>query len=223
MAIGTALAIAAGASALGGYASSKAQKKAAKRAAATSQQVTNQNNALAREIYDKNNANLQPFMGRGNQAGAARNALLGLGDSALPGSETLSNQRAAFDNFRNSTGYEFRIGEGMKALDTGFSMAGARRSGARDKAAMRYGQNFGSNEFGNYMGYLGQQENLGFNAANSLANGGTNFANQVMANNSQNGTNQANAAFARANATNTFWSGLGGGAGLLLGSSFGGR
>lgn len=56
-----------------------AQKKAANKAADTSLQVAQQNNALARDIYGQNTARLDPFAARGNVAGNAIMELLGYG------------------------------------------------------------------------------------------------------------------------------------------------
>lgn len=55
-----------------------AQKKAAKQAADTSLQVANQNNALARYVYDQNRGVLDPYVQRGNAAGGVLNQMLGL-------------------------------------------------------------------------------------------------------------------------------------------------
>lgn len=57
----------------------KAQKSAAKSANATAQATNTANNALALDIYGKNTALLSPYSDRGNKAGTAINALLGLG------------------------------------------------------------------------------------------------------------------------------------------------
>lgn len=54
------------------------QKKAAKSAGDTSLQVANQNNALARYIYDQNRGALAPYVQRGNAAGGVLNGMLGL-------------------------------------------------------------------------------------------------------------------------------------------------
>jgi hypothetical protein len=270
MAIGTAAAIGLGVAGVGSALSASSNKKAASKAANVSQQNNTENNALAREIYGKNQQVLSPFMERGNAAGDAINALLGiapaqtqqtqrtqpnafsqfvgspnaftpfggagspysLGDYAGLGrdffdarSYTMSNtlaptvaqtgvtqptteqeilssadqQNAAFDSFRNSTGYQFRLGEGMDSLNSGFAASGMLQSGARDRAAMEYGQNFASNEFGNYMNALGLQQSVGAGSASSLAGVGQNYASQVINSNNQNAANQANAALVRGN------------------------
>jgi hypothetical protein len=65
MAIGTMAALGIGGLLLGGAGSflgSKSANKAAKSAAATQQNVATQNNALARDIYGKNESYLAPFL-----------------------------------------------------------------------------------------------------------------------------------------------------------------
>jgi hypothetical protein len=79
MAIGTMAAIGLGAAALGGAMSSRSQSKAASKAADTSMQVAQSNNALAQNIYNQNSATLSPYVNRGNVAGNALNDFLGFG------------------------------------------------------------------------------------------------------------------------------------------------
>lgn len=184
----------AGAGAIGAAAiGSKAQKKAAKAASQAQTQAASQNNALQREIYDRNTANLAPFMSRGNIAGETYNALLGLGGDA-------NAARSAFDTFRGSTGYDFRVKEGQNALTS--SLAGSRilQSGAAAKALERFRQGTASDEFGRYLGYLGNQQGIGLSGANALAGVGTNFANAVSANNQNAADATSNAALIRGQA-----------------------
>lgn len=84
MAIGTLTAIGLAAGVGGSLLSSHSQNKAASKAADTSLQVSQQNNALAQQIYGQNQQALSPFMQRGNAAGDTLNAFLGLGSPAAP-------------------------------------------------------------------------------------------------------------------------------------------
>lgn len=255
MAIGTLAAIGLGAAGVGSFLGGKSAKKAATKAADTSLQVANQNNALASDIYGQNQQALSPYMARGNVAGDQMNAMLGLGggfqapqgaqtayggagapnsmmslySGANPGGAPMGlaqqdrpvqqgpqygvpasrpNPGDPFEVFRNSTGYQFRLGQGMDALNSGYAGAGTLQSGAAMKAAQEYGQNFASNEFGNYMGYLGNQQGVGLSGASALAGVGQNYANSVMTNNNNAGTAVANAALARG-ANNPFANTLG--------------
>lgn len=266
---------------------SKAQRKAANKAAQAATDNTAANNALAREIYGQNKATLSPFVNTGTQASGAINALLGLGGPAPvvgapqtnagtsptgsylpPGSSlwrgqngvwngeplsgltygndmllngmpaanlntTLVNTTAApvqnpqqqyenaFDNYRKSTGYQFRLGEGTRALDNSYASRGVGQSGAAAKAALNYGQNIASGEFGNYLNALMAQQGVGLSAAGAQAGVSTNFVNQTTANNNNQASALANAAIAKGNATGNMWSGIANGIGGLFGSSFG--
>ncbi len=283
MAVGSA--IIGGALALGGSVlSSKSNKKAAQSAADTSQANNAANNALAREIYGKNQQVLSPFVNRGNAAGNQINALLGIGGgqpAAAPTPNALSQfrggvsptdyyglnsggfrgagsfltgtlsgydpvdssfstprpqntlapassigvsagqaQNDAFDTFRNSTGYQFRLGEGLDALNSGFAGSGTLQSGDAMRSAIEYGQNFASNEFGNYLNALGSQQAVGAGTASSLAGVGQNFAGTVINSNNQNAANVANAQLVQG-ANNPFANALGTIGGTILGGGFG--
>jgi hypothetical protein len=178
----------AGAGAIGAAAiGSSANKKAAQTAANSAQHAADQNALLQREIYGQNKETLSPFVGSGTQAGGRINALLGLGGDARAAGE-------AFDAYRGSTGYDFRVSEGNRALNTGYAARGLLNSGAAQKAALQYGQGLASQEFGNYLGALGNQQNVGLSAGNALAGVGTNFANSMSANNNALAGAQGNAA-----------------------------
>lgn len=130
----------------------------------------------------------------------------------------------AFDTFRNSTGYQFRLGEGMNALNTGYAAKGLLNSGAAQKAAIKYGQDYGSGEFGNYLGYLGNQQGLGLAGASALAGVGQGYANNMTAINNNSANAAAANAQARAQNTNSLLGNLSSSFGMGLGamSSFGG-
>lgn len=259
-------------SAIGNIVGAKSNRKAAKQVAADSRATNEANNALAREVYGQNRDILNPYVQRGNAAGNAMNALLGLGGAqpiaqpttqpnafaqfagsgygepgimpsgapvqtwggqappmGMQGGMGTPQQAAdsAFDIFRNSTGYQFRLGEGMNALNSGYAAAGTLQSGAAMRDAVRYGQDYASNEFGNYMGYLGNQQGVGLGAGSALAGVGQNYVNTISSNNNIANANIANANLARA--ANNPWAiglqGIGQAAqqvgGFALGGGFG--
>ena len=98
-----------------------------------------------------------------------------------PGVQPGITQNQAFDNFRNSTGYQFRLGEGMNALNSQYAGAGAIKSGAAMRDAVQFGQNSASNEFGNYLNALGNQQATGLQAGSAAAGVGVNVANRIGA------------------------------------------
>lgn len=116
--------------------------------------------------------------------------------------------QSAWDQFRNSTNYNFRLGEGMNALNSGWAGAGALQSGAAMKDAIRYGQNFGSNELNNYLALVQGQQALGAGAASSLAGVGNDFLSSVTANNRASADAQSNAALLRGQANQQMYGGI---------------
>ncbi len=54
-------------------------------------------------------------------------------------------------SFTASPGYQFRLGEGVNALQRGAAAKGNLLSGATQKALTRYGQDYGSNEYQNWL------------------------------------------------------------------------
>lgn len=254
MAIGTLAAIGLAVGAVGSVISSKNAKSAANNASNVAANTARDNNATALNIYGQNKATLSPYVDRGNAAGGAINALLGLGGSpaqpatqglptgqpntmaqyygdngsygdfsgpglqrfagmfgrpggaytppgtgtpATPGQTSQAAASAAFDQFRGSTGYQFRLGEGNRGVNSAYAGAGTIKSGDAMRAIADYNQNFASNEFGNYLGALGNQQGVGMQGAGALAGVSTNYGNNVQANNNSAGTAAANAALAK--------------------------
>jgi len=54
-------------------------------------------------------------------------------------------------DFEKSPGYEFRLAEGQRALESSASARGGALSGAAVKGAMRYGQDFATNDYDNFL------------------------------------------------------------------------
>jgi hypothetical protein len=132
--------------------------------------------------------------------GEGRNLPMTGGTQGMPGVSAADAQAAAeqgFANFRNSTGYDFRVKQGMNALNSGYAGAGTIKSGAAIKGAVDYGQGMASQEFWNYLGALGTQQGLGLKAASAQAGVGGDYANNLGAIYMQNGENQANNALLR--------------------------
>jgi hypothetical protein len=221
------------AGAIGGAAISSS---GAKSAANTAAQASANNNALAADIYSKNTANETPFMQSGQQANSTLQALLGLGGqqtqqysqgqwnpitgqyipgAPTPGQSNADAANAAFNQFTNSDGYQFRLNQGLNAVNTNYATHGALQSGAALKGLNDYAQGQASNEFGKYVGYLQNQQGVGLSATNALAGVGTNYVGQVSSNNN----NAANVAGAAAQSSANAWSnGLTGALGALTGS-----
>ena len=66
-------------------------------------------------------------------------------------------------------GYQFRLQQGQKALETSASARGGLLGGAATKAALQYGQGFASNEYGNAWNRLMQQRQQQYGMLAGLA------------------------------------------------------
>lgn len=121
------------------------------------------------------------------------------GTPGTPAGNSADAARAAFEQFRNSTGYQFRLGQGMDALNSGYAGARTVKSGAAMKGVADYGQNMASQEFGNYLAMLGNQQSLGASAASAQAGVSQNMGNSLANIYTNQGENLANAALAKSN------------------------
>jgi len=122
---------------------------ASKKAASTQAAATDRAGELQREMFQEQNRLQEPFRQGGM---AAQNKLLTY--FGLPGgTEGADYGKYARDfgmaDFTADPGYNFRMGEGMKALERQAAARGGLISGGALKAAQRYGQDFASNEFTN--------------------------------------------------------------------------
>jgi hypothetical protein len=149
---------------------------------------------------------------QGNYGGALPGTVPGYAPQPVPGAITASVQpqtaQSAWDQFRNSSNYQFRLGEGMNALNSGWAGAGALQSGAAMRDAIRYGQNFASNELNNYLSLLQGQQALGAGSASSLAGVGNDFLSSVTANNRMSADALSNAALLRGQANQNMFGGI---------------
>lgn len=240
MAIGTTAAIL-GSAVIGGVGSAIASgnnKKAAQQATTAQTNAANQNNALQASIYNQNKGILAPYAQSGYGANQQINALLGIptnsagtayigdqgqysgqgsGVPAAQGAAPAMTAQQGFQNYQNSTGYQFRLNQGQNALGANWLARGLGKSGAAAKSVMSFGQGIASDEFGNYLNALGHQQNVGLSAGSALAGVGQTYAGQVSNNNNQSASAIANGAIARANNNNALWGNLAGTAGYALG------
>lgn len=162
---------------------------------------------LQREMFDEAKKNYAPYQ----QYSGSANIL-----SRLYG---LDGQPADMSAFTASPGYQFRLGEGQKALESSAAARGGLFSGAAGKAMQNYGQNAASQEFDNYINRLFGMSQMGQNAAAGISGAGQNFANSSSNILGTMGQNQANAKISQANAIGNI---AGQGVGAVMGG-FGGE
>ena len=181
---------------------------------------SNANNQLASSGQAASNAALTGYRyatGAGNQyiqpyqanGVAANNSIAQLLGQAPITSQTQNG----FNNYLNSTGYNFQLQQGTNALASQGSASGLLQSGGAAKALTQYGQNLASTNFNNYLSQLSGLSGAGQNATGSVVNAGT-YGGGAAANAlTQTGIQQAGAQQAQ-------MSSLGTGIGSLLGGIF---
>jgi hypothetical protein len=119
---------------------SKTQAGAAEKAADVQKQVVDQQTALQREMFERTREDQAPFRTAGYNALAEMQRTAG----NVPGAF-----KFGAGDFTADPGYAFRLSEGQKALDRQAAARGGLISGGALKAATRFGQDMGSQEYGN--------------------------------------------------------------------------
>ena len=136
------MALAIGGSALLGASASKS-------AANTQAAATDRAGELQKQMFEEQNRLQEPFRQGGM---AAQNKLLtyfGLPGGAEGADFGRYTRDFGAQDFQQDPGYAFRLAEGQKALDRQAAARGGLISGGALKAAQRYGQDMGSQEFQN--------------------------------------------------------------------------
>lgn len=154
-----------------------------------------QNNALQSQIYNSNKDLAQPYITGGNNAETALQGFLGLGG------DPAATQKA-FDNYLNSTGYQFNLNQGLDAAEQSAAAKGLLNSGATFKALDQFGTGLADRYGQQYVGNLQNLTDTGQRAAGSLTGAGQSYANAVSGNNNNAATVSGNAAIAGAANTN---------------------
>jgi hypothetical protein len=122
---------------------------AAKSAAETQAQSAREANELLYKMYQEQKGLQEPFRGAGITAQNRLLDLLGLSKNA--GAEGFGRYAKDFgmSDFTADPGYAFRLAEGQKTLERNAAARGGLISGGALKAATRYGQDMGSQEYQN--------------------------------------------------------------------------
>lgn len=174
------------------------QSNAATEAANTSAAANDRALALQQRMYEENVARQAPWLQAGQ---GALNKLTAAVDYTPFGMK----------QFQADPGYAFRLGEGQKALERSAAARGGLISGGALKAATRYGQEMGSQEYQNafnrygaererMLGPLQSLAGVGQSTANYLGNAGQSYGTSAGNLYSATGENQGNALMAGANA-----------------------
>jgi len=123
--------------------------KGASDAASTQAAAADRAAALQKEMFDKQMELNKPYREAGITGQNRLMELLGLG--ANTGAEGYGRYGRDFSmaDYQADPGYAFRLSEGQKAIDRSAAARGGTQSGAALRAATRYGQEMGSQEYGN--------------------------------------------------------------------------
>lgn len=139
--------------------------------------------ALTGYNYLNGNSNINTAETNGTAAANAQAGTIGNISSLLSSNGT---QSPAFQNYLNSTGYNFQLQQGSNAITGNAASKGLLNSGATGKALVGYGQNLGSSAFQNYLGDQGSLAGLqggvatqGLNAAQLVGQAGTTGGNNA--------------------------------------------
>ena len=184
----TATVAAVGGSLVSGYLGSESAEDAAY---AQSQASTNAT-AEQRRQFNLMRSDTAPY----REAGSAAIGRLG-GLYGLPGYDSASPESI----LSQTPGYQFRLSEGNKALDR-FQSAGRITGGRALKEAMRYGQDYASGEYGNYLQGLFNLTGQGSSSVNTATQAGQNAASNIGQYNLAAGQGQAAGAIGGASAWN---------------------
>jgi len=210
---------------------------ASDRAAELQRETAKEQLALQQRMYEEGIARQQPYYQAGTNALAQMQAQYANMPAAFTGQVDLTQD----------PGYAFRLKEGQQALERSAAARGGLISGGALKAAQRYGQEMGSQEYGNAYnraltrynadvnrestGYnrLAAMSGVGQTAANTIGTAGQNYATGAgniagtMASNvgniyNQQGVNQGNALLAGSQARASSYGDIA----KLYGQTFGG-
>ncbi len=113
------------------------------------------------------------------------------GETSLNTDSPSGDAAYARDNFLASPGYQWRLGEGAKALDRSAASKGMLLSGAQTKGLTDFNQNEASGEWTNYIGNLFKLSGQGAASAGATNNANTSALNAGNALNFQGDMGQA--------------------------------
>ena len=161
----------------------KTQAGAAAQASDVQKQVADQQVALQREMFEKTREDQAPYRTAGYNALAEMQRTAGNVPSAF---------KFGAGDYQADPGYAFRLAEGQKTLDRQAAARGGLISGSALRAAQRYGQEMGSQEFGNAYNRYRQNRQDQLDPLMYAMTGGTNATNATNTAMGNYGTNVGN-------------------------------
>lgn len=123
-----------------------------------------QQQSSTNQAFPQLSSTLSGTIGTGGAAGSQIANLLGLNGA--------QGQNQGFQNFRDSTGYQFGLDQGTQSITGNAATQGLLNSGGTLKALDTYGQNYANTQFQNYLNPLQGLLSSGLQGAGVLAGAG---------------------------------------------------
>jgi len=189
-------------------------RSAASRASDAATRANEESMAFQREMFNKQLGLTEPYREAGTTAQNRLMELLGIGGNAGGADYGKYGRDFGTSDFVTDPGYLFRLTEGQKAIDRSAAARGGTQSGAALKAATRYGQEAGSQEYGraydryqtnrsNQLAPLGSIATMGANAATNSATAAGDYGSRGGRLLSDTGVTQGNALLAAQRSNNS--------------------
>lgn len=148
--------------------------------------------AAQEKMYREGVERMEPFRQGGVAATNRMLELYGIGGQPTAAGYGSYAQPFSMADYQADPGYAFRVQQGQQAIDRSAAAAAGLQSGSALKAAARFGQEMGSQEYGNAYNRFLQQRELQMRSLQGLASPGASMASQTAQLGTQTGQNIAN-------------------------------
>lgn len=165
---------------------------AAKDAASLQSAAANQASSLSQAQYEQSRQDMMPWLEAGKGGLTKLSDLLGTSTNTTADGYGSLLKPFSNSDFEADPGYQFRMDEGMKALQRTQSAKGGLLSGAATKEAQRFGQGLASDEYGAAYNRFNQNQSNIYNRLAGLSGTGQTSAQQVGALGANNVANVGN-------------------------------
>lgn len=189
--------------------------KAAKKSAQIQADAAARQQAFLQGLYDQNKALFTSDISNGDAASARIMDLLRLGQGGA------ASQQQAFDSFRSTPGYQFKLAEALRGVNSNAFAAGLGNSGATFRALQGTAMGVADQAYNTFYDQVSRVADRGVGSKAALSGVNTTFAHDSN-NVTQNAADSASAyqMYKAANFNNTL-NGILRGAGQAFGTSYG--
>lgn len=142
--------------------------------------TSNSVSSSSNQAYPYLNGALSGTVSNGTGAGDQLASMLGLNGS--------TGQSDAFNKWKDSTGYQFGLNQGVQSITGNAATQGLLNSGSTAKALDTYGQNYANTQYQNYLNPLQNLLSSGLQGAGVISSAG-NVSNSTSNSNSSGNSN----------------------------------